>query len=640
MDSIDSDTRDAARAFRPKTPPLAIAVLANVVLAALCLGVPYYRGHIRAEQSLRAFSRFAGCLFDARPQPDLGLGFPPDERDHFAAQVLRAAHDWPARCRAELHAVAPDEAVFLWPSVKQAGADARAAVALVERELSTLARQRQIDATARVPSRPLLAVSKLRAALTLFARSAGADATLDADAFRFDRPAPIALPARLPLMAGPNATLDVWAGLDGLQVTAMDSRGISWLRVEGGKIDRRRVKRSSLVRAAMRAEGGAPWFVWATAPERCKQVPDRCAHRATGIGRFDPDAAELPAPRWLSGHPAQRADRSLQTWLRNYADLLSLHGSDGSMEVRRFDVPGYDPATHSNEPREGDPPLAAIERFALPFSKPTSAVLLRAKILAYTAPDADGARAFLWQYDTGKTVAPLDLGRVAGEGAWVHACDTTEAIWLAFGTHDAFAITRYAMPQTLDPEAKPSMGVVQPATPIALGEPLHESDPARDRLRVWCDATHATAVAVTTDDALVAVRCDATRCETSPALAHDVASFDAKPAADGATLVAYAQRTRPQVVVGRLASGATQLDAVQTPAACWDPDGGMCGQPTLVVDSSRIVLCARDGTDLLAIETEDNGVHWKAMSGLHVSGPSPSEVNAPMRQHRLRKGLD
>ena len=66
----------------------------------------------------------------------------------------------------------------------------------------------------------------------------------------------------------------------------------------------------------------------------------------------------------------------------------------------------------------------------------------------------------------------------------------------------------------------------------------------------------------------------------------------------------------------------------------------MCGQPTLVADSGRLLLCARDGSDLLAIESEDAGRTWKSMSGLQVSNAAPTDADAPMRQHRLRKGLD
>src|SRR5688500_5808636 len=146
----DDDAARTAQAFRPNTRPIAIAALANVLLAGLCLGVPYYRGHVQTEHSLRAFSRFAACLFGGRAQDTLGLGLPPGERAHFAAQVMNARLDWPGRCRSALGAIAPEEATFLWPSVKQAGADVRAVVTLLDRELLELSRARAAGATGRV----------------------------------------------------------------------------------------------------------------------------------------------------------------------------------------------------------------------------------------------------------------------------------------------------------------------------------------------------------------------------------------------------------------------------------------------------------------------------------------------------------
>jgi hypothetical protein len=634
---LDAAAEAEAKAFRPKASPIAIAALANCVLAALCLGVPYYRGHVHARDSVRAFSRFAGCLLAAQPEAEPGLGLPPGERDHFAAQVLRAGADWPARCKSSLRAIAPPDAIFLWPSVKQAGGDVRAVMALVEQELSALARKRQMDEAGVIPARPLLALSKLRAALALFASSAGLGAEVDANAVRFDKAAAVAPPARLPLMAGANALLDVWAGLDGLRATAMDSRGLSSLRVADGKIDRRRVKRTNLVRAALRFESGS-FVVWAMARDRCADTDDRCAHRATGIASFDADADALPAPRWLSGHPAARVDRSVRAWLRTTVELLSLRDASGAIEVRRFELPPQ--AEPGAAPEQDAPPLAPKKRFGLGDAVPSSAALVRPGAAAYTLPEGDGHHAWLALYDSEPAVPALDLGRVAGDAGWVAACAGPSAQWIAFGTRGALSIARVA-PEGGDPlVATPLKSTTVLEAKLALGDPIHESDPARDRLRMWCDDASATAVGLTAAGGLVALRCDATHCEQSPELAKDVASFDAKPAADGAVLLAFSQKAKPQVVAARLPRGARALEAVQTPAACWEREGGMCGQPTLVADSGRILLCAREDTDLLALESEDAGKHWKPMSGLQIGGPAPSDVNDAMKQHRLRKGLD
>ena len=95
METSGRDEVDAARAFRPNARPALIAIGANVLLAALFLGLPYWLGHAQAKRSLGAFSRFAGCFLGGEPQPQLGLGLPAGDRDRFAAKVLRAGPAWP-----------------------------------------------------------------------------------------------------------------------------------------------------------------------------------------------------------------------------------------------------------------------------------------------------------------------------------------------------------------------------------------------------------------------------------------------------------------------------------------------------------------------------------------------------------------
>jgi hypothetical protein len=620
----DDDTVEAAKAFRAGLGPIAIAVLANLVLGALCLGVPYYRGHIQAQASLRAFSSFAACLLDAKAQSSLGLGMPVGEREHFASQMMRGPADWPGRCREALRAVAPEEAIFLWPSVKQAGGDVRTVVRLVDAELTALGRARRLEPPGRVPGRPLLAFAKLRAVLSLFARATNADAEIDRNVIVFAKPAALAEPARLPIVAGSSAALEVWAGQDGLYATAIDGRGLSWLHVEGGKIDHRRFKRTSQMRAALR-EGETPLLVWAMSKARCEQEANRCVRRATGVARFDEGAEQLPSPLWLGGHPAGRPDRSLRLSIDDRLDLLARSDAAGALEVRRFKL---------ERPEQDDaPPVAPITRFAVPATAPPAdALLLQGQpgSVVYLVTSQAGLEAWLWRYETAE--APRSLGTVAGTGAFIAACEAEGGTrFIAFGTQTELSLASVAS----DGQASPLLT----AAPIALGEALHPEDGGHDRLRMLCGAQSATLVAATRERALLALRCNAGRCERGPELAREVATFDAALAGD-TTLVAYSRSAQPQVVVVRLDARGQPLAAGQTPAACWDPQSGMCGQPTLVADAGRLLLCARDGSDLLALESEDGGEHWKSLSGLKVSGAINTDVSAPMQQHRLRKGLD
>jgi hypothetical protein len=638
--------REAAKAFRPNVlpRPVGVAIVANVVLAALCLGVPYYRGNAQAEHSLHAFARFAGCLLGAEPGTKLGLGMPAGEADHFAAQVMLAGKDWPARCRPLLQAIAPEEAVFLWPSVKTAGADVRTLVKLGERELDALARQRLAQqGGGRVPARPLLALSRLRAGLTLFARAAGAADTIDSDAVRFTRAPGLVPPARLPIMAGSMAALQVWAGQDGLRALAMDSRGVSWLRVEDGKLDRHRVRRTSLVRAALRAED-RPLLVWATPQERCSEQADRCIRRATGVALLSNEDYALPVPTWLGGHPAGRADRSLRWGLAGRVDLLARKASNGELELRRYALPAAGdvvaPAPSAEDAAAAQaaetaapatPPLAPSERYAWPAAElPSDALLLPTlpAAVAYTVAADGEQRAFLWSYE--QTLPPVALGAARGDGAWLHACEANGARWIAFGTRDALTLAR------VDPDG--SVATPLASSELALGEPLAAEDPAHDRIRITCSAEQARLFVASANGKLLALRCERAQCTPPSELAREVHSFDVTQHGEQ-SLVAYARATHPEIAVLRLDASGRPLSSPIVPAACWDPTSGMCGQPTLVNDSGRLLLVARDAADLLAIESNDGGAHWLPMSGLKVDNAFNTDPSAPMKQHRLRKGL-
>jgi hypothetical protein len=651
-DSRDDDAARVAAGFRPNVRPLLIAVIANVVLAGLLLGVPYARGHAQTERSLRAFARFAGCLFGGRPQAQLGLGLPSGDRAHFAAQVMRAKPDWPARCRTDLRAVAPEEAIFLWPSIKLAATDVRAAVALLDRELLALARTRQVGAAGRVPARPLLAVAKLQGTLTLLARAGDADAAIDGNAVVFGPDANVIDPSRLPLVAGSSAALEVWPGQDGLHALAMDGGGISWLRVEGGTVARSRVRRTSLVRGALR-DGDRPLLVWAMSEERCAAQEDRCVRRGTGIAHIEHDALQLPRPIWLAGHPAGRVDRSLRIGVGGRVDLLARDSSEGALELRRFELPTQTPWQAMDAAEQA--PLPASQRLAVPAAPPSDAQLLQGQpaTVVYAVPAAGAAReaggtpestngagagsgapaamaAWLWTYEEGAD--PILLGRAGGAGGWVEACSAGSARWVAFGTESELALAR------VHAQVEPSTPL--PASAFDIGALVPRDESGRDRVRVLCEAERATLVVLARDRTLQVLRCDPDSCVRTFVLARGVTGFDAALTADDVAVLAYARSDQPQVTVVRVDAGGAVLGDAQTPAPCWDPTGGMCGQPTLVAAPGRLLLCARDGSDLVALESPDGGQRWRPLSGLKVSNAISTDAHAPMQQHRIRKGLD
>jgi hypothetical protein len=623
MDADEAETQKAARAFRTRSQPLAIAVVANVALAAVCLGVPYWRGHAQTKHALREFGRFSACVFGAKSKGSLGLGYPLGERAHYAAQVMLGDAQWPERCKPALRAIAPAEAIFLWPSVKQADVDVRATVRLADNELSQLGRARAVDPAGRVPERPLLAIAKLRAALALLAHAANADSELDADAIAFDKPAALMEPARLPIVASSSAMLEVWPSEDGLYALAMDGRGVSWLRLAGGKLDHRRFKRTSLVRAALRA-GEQPLIVWAMSAQRCEDDEHHCVRRATGVARLPADAEALPVPSWFGGHPAGRPDRSLRLSLEDRVDLLARADEEGALELRRYKLA---PAEH-----EEAPPSSPLERFAVPAEKPPEDALLlpgAPPAVVYIVRTESSMKAWLWRYDPREE--PIALGDFGGVSAFAVACETPSARYVAFGSEVGLEISR--VPQTGAPSN------VLPATPLMLGEPLHPEDPSHDRIRLLCRGADATLLVADAGRHLSSFACNPNGCERGPEIAQTVASFDAL-ALPELTLVAYSRAAQPQITVQQLDLHGALRGAAVTPGACWDPTSGMCGAPTLVDDRARVLLCARDGADLLALESTDQGAHWQPLSGLKVQGAVSTDVNAPMLQHRKRKGLD
>jgi hypothetical protein len=645
----DDDAARTAQAFRPNARPLVIAVLANALLAGVFLGLPYYLGRVQAERSLREFARFAGCLFGGKPQATLGLGLPAGERAHFAAQVMNAKLDWPARCRASLLAVAPEEATFLWPSVKQSGMDVRTVVTLLDRELLELARARAAGATGRVPARPLLALAKLRGMLTLLARAGGVDGGIDQNAVVFGPDADVIDPSRLPLVAGASAALDVRAGPDGLHAIAVDGSGVSLLRVDSGKVARSRVRRTSLVRAALR-DGDRTLVVWAMPEERCAKQDDRCVRRGTGIAHLEQDALQLPQPTWLAGHPGARPDRSVRPGLLGRVDLLARDTPEGALEVRRFDLAAQaaTPAGPALE-SEASRPLPAEQRLPVPAAQPPSDAQFvpgEPPAVAYAVPTASvqgaapepapdatkpsSAQVFLWPYEA--SLPPVLLGTVGGGNPWVEACQAQGARWIAFGSDSELALARIA--------ADGAASTPLSATPLDLGPLLPRDEARRDRVRLLCEAERATLVVLARDHTLRALRCDPAGCAQSAALVGSVTAFDAAIAPGDSAVLAYARSDQPQVTVVRLDARAVPHGPPHTPAPCWDPQGGMCGQPTLVVAPSRLLLCARDGSDLVALESHDGGQRWKPLGGLKVGTAISTDVNAPMQQHRIRKGLD
>jgi hypothetical protein len=613
-DHPDRETEQLANAFRPNRAPALFAIVANVVLAAAFLGVPYLRGRSASTQARNAFADLAACLLDAKVAARGGLALPLGDEERYAGLVMRGGADWPARCLPALRRVAPEEATFLWPSFKQAAADLRAAVELTEGELEALIASRKAG-HGRVPVRPMLALSKLRAALTLLAQASGDTEGLDADAVRFDGPGLATAVTRLPISAGGDALLQLWPTAEGIEATALDARGLSWLRLDAGKLDRFRFASGALVRATLRSEEQS-YVVWGMSAERCAEKEDHCTKRASGVAALPMGTETLPDPIWLGGHPAGRPDRVLAVHERSVT-LLASHGTDGELELRRFTLPAA--------PSDARP--LAPERRAASAPRAADAVLIdaRAGDYAYLAAGTSPLQGVLSR-DFGATEEPL--GELAGDSGWIAACSAQDTHWIVFGSATQVRVS----------QASAGQAVTGAPITLGVGDPFHATRPAQDRLKLRCDRANLHVLLLDDTGRLYLTRCGGQAiCQAPRELAHAVQRFDALALADALLIASSGGGADADVRTQRVTPAGPER---ATPVApCWDPTGGFCGQPTLVGDQERVLLVAREGSDLLLVESRDAGKSWQAAAGLQVYDAADTGNAAPMDQHRLRKGL-
>lgn len=674
----DEELAELAGSFRQRRGPLTAIVIANLVLAGVALGVPGYRGRLVAREAQSQFSAFAACLFDGTAQDTGGLGLPPGTDDRFAARVLHADAGWPASCERHLRAIPPPDAIFLFPSIKRTAADVRAVVAMLEQEFEALSvlRERGIG---QVPERPLLLVEKLRATLMLLAEAAGTDGAVKQSAITLRGQPGVHTPARLPIMGRPGGSLSLWGMPNGIEVVATDRIGISWLSLDDGDIDRRRARRSGLVRGVV-VQDQTPYVLWATPERRCQEREDRCARRATGFAPFDRGSDTLPEPLWLAGHPHERIDRGL--WVRDREVVMLVRGHAGEQaEVRRFALPRFELSEVTLDTQK---PVAG-ERVIAP---PESGVVADALLL-----DGRPARALFMQRDvTGAITTTLKqegggpsqvLPAVAGPDAWsllAAPCEGGAGVAFAYGTGSqvrvaflpAPAATLEADPRApggsaREPEAPklgspisapggaslaasagteqapsaPKPGVlpeaqVTPPLETALLPVLDRDIADLDRARLLCDGKSTTLLYLDSDHRLWSRTCThAGQCGEPRQKASRVRYFDALLHKGGPVYALSGDKTAQQI---RVLAETGKKPVV--PAPCWDPRRGLCAVPRLVSDGDRLILAARDGSDLLTMESPDGGKSWKPMSGVQVDVPVNTDPLAPMRQHMIRKGLE
>ncbi|NOY90997.1 MAG: hypothetical protein GXP55_07260, partial [Deltaproteobacteria bacterium] len=163
--------------FRPRRWPWKLGFALNLLLALAFVGWPLWRGRRRARAARQAFAHATACLVGGEATAAPGVVLPESAWSDYAAQVERHPQGWPQACVPLLERVAPVPATLLFPSVQSAEAELHEALKRVEAELPALHAPRRPGA--RIPSRPLEAMQRVAAALTLLARASGATEALD-----------------------------------------------------------------------------------------------------------------------------------------------------------------------------------------------------------------------------------------------------------------------------------------------------------------------------------------------------------------------------------------------------------------------------------------------------------------------------
>jgi hypothetical protein len=628
-DVTQEETKQLASAFRPNRRPRVIALFVNLTVAALLLGGPYFRGWQIATAERHHFVAFTRCLLGGEIAAAPGLSIPRGESEHFAAKVLLAGPDWPLSCRPLLRKVAPPGGFFLWPSIKRYGADVRAAVEMVDRELQRLAEHRR-QGLGSVPRRPLDALKRLQAASVLYARAADIDRDIDNDALVLKpNVRRLATPSHLPLMAGDTTALQVWSRDGTIEAFAIDRRALSFLRVDHGKVEHERVRKNAFLRGAVRASK-TPYLVWAMPDARCILDDGGCVGRPTGLAQFKKGSSPLANPTWkLSGHPAGRLDRVLEVSDTGRVDLVARSGTEGGLTLLRFNLPA------PNEGAPSESKTLTLETFEewpiVQAAGPTSASLVggEPRAVARASDTADGVEASLTWAAVDRQ--PLQLARAAGHGAWLLQCGAANARWLAFGSTSELHLHR------IDPERGATPLITQT---IDLRATLDETDPAQDKLRLLCAGSRAQLLYVTAKQVLMQVSCLDHTCTPATRVTSGVAQFAALLSGD-ATIIAYhAGPYELTVKVLRLDAQGAPAGAPLIPAACWEPPRGMCGTPTLTGDARRILLLARDGPDLLALETVDQGRSFSSLSELPDTPSFKPSTASSLQRYRKRKWLE
>jgi hypothetical protein len=577
---------------------------------AFLFGLPYVRGHWRARDTQVMYASAAACMYGGTMSEPQATGDVDDPSGYYAAMFLQGSSDWPARCEQSLRALAREPARLQFPSVKAAEADVHQAAQIVLTEIESL--RAKPSPGHEVPLHPLWGLEMLRKAVASYAEAAGVETEHGASPISIAAQQVAApTPTLLDIDAARDATVKVWGDDAELQVAAFDQRGVSYMRLRAEHTTRARLPRAGGLRSVVR-QGNAAYLVWTTAADKCGS--SHCAGRSMGLAPMPVPLTKIPEPRWVAAHPLTSPDRSL-AW-QGSRMWLAAANLDGTAQLVEFTL-GSGPAPTGDDvpPLEPSHEKIGAARDLVVFADSGGAL----NALALEA--ASDGQWELSQYRDGQAKRRwLKLPR-SWNPSWVRTCSAQSGSVLD---------TRYFV---IGNQAQTLVGYVRAGVVTTWGE-LDARLPAPTRaardpnLALACtDESGITIAFVSDNGSLNAATCarDQADC-VQHSLAEQVTSVDVTYTDDRALVAFSGAPEQPQVRLRRMDVRGIPEAATSVPGPCWERWGGMCGSPTFSWAGARLVLAARSGAGLMALESSDESKTWSELKGTNLVKPPDPHI--------------
>ncbi len=425
-----------------------------------------------------------------------------------------------------------------------------------------------------MPDRLFASLDHLTAALTILIEENALAIEGTHEAFDLGGGASLATPSRVPLETARGGPLLVSPLPDGVRAVAADSRAIMVTSAESGRVFQLQVRRAALARAIV-DDGAATYLGWVTSDATCETDASHCSHRLLGLARVR-EGRSSPSPEvWLAAHPALPLARSFGLAGRRLAVLA--RGDDRGVELRVFDLPAEWPLPVAEESEAPLDPIVA--RRTVPLGAIEDAVVGETTV---TFVDARGGVSSVG-IEAGD---PAPVGGIEGASALVRCGGWVVAI----GAHEAHALS-------LD-------GTVLGAIEAVPAIPVHRPDPLDDTAR--CATTESgTSFAWLDADGVLHLAPDVSAPRTVAVATH-VAGFGIARTGETAYLASWGEDGHRSVTLRRWWRGRELAHEVV--AACWQNGDGFCGSAGLASDGDRVVIFAREETDLLVLSVTGAGV--------------------------------